>query len=153
MELDKTMEIGFPNLFLQYFHTSEEVQFLQWYMITHYWFRIYIWVTCLSMNKMEYQGHLWGGHFVKLLFKIASIMWPLLWRWTSDTLLQEKKYYPCFREPGAERQPKSSTLHFSVNCFLGPIRTRQNWLTDVSIISWVACGRTISVGQTFGRAR
>ena len=29
----------------------------------------------------------------------------------------------------------------------------QNWLTDVSIISWAACGRTISVGQTFGRAR
>ena len=29
----------------------------------------------------------------------------------------------------------------------------QNWLTDVSIISWAECGRMISVAQTFGWAR
>ena len=29
----------------------------------------------------------------------------------------------------------------------------QNWLTDVSIISWAKCGRTISVEQTFDRVR
>ena len=27
MEMDKTMEIGFPNLFLQYFNAMEEVRF------------------------------------------------------------------------------------------------------------------------------
>ena len=44
--------------------------------------------------------------------------------------------------------------------FLGPIRTRpyiclhrKNWSTDVSIITWAARGRTISVRQILDRAR